>query len=62
MGIRVDTTKCAGIGVCEMVAAEVFEIGDTGQSHVLDPDPVGERLTAAQEAVASCPTGALSID
>ncbi|OBC11965.1 ferredoxin reductase [Mycobacterium sp. 852013-50091_SCH5140682] len=60
MKIRVDATKCSGIGLCEMTAPTVFEIGDDGQSHVIgDAD---EDRAVAQEAVSNCPTGAISID
>lgn len=41
MSVRVDPTKCSGIGLCEMTAPVVFEIGDDGQSHVLVEDPEG---------------------
>jgi ferredoxin len=61
MTIRVDRTKCSGIGLCEMTAPSAFEIGEDGQSHVLDGTPTGADLLAAQEAVSNCPTGALSI-
>lgn len=59
MDIRIDATRCSGIGMCEMTAPTVFEIGDDGLSHVIagaDADRV-----AAQEAVSNCPTGAISI-
>lgn len=61
MTIHVDRTKCSGIGLCEMTAPSVFEIGEDGQSHVLDGTPTGADYVAAQEAVSNCPTGALSI-
>lgn len=62
MGVRVDTTKCSGIGMCEMSAAAVFEVGDDGQARVIESEPSGPDLAAAREAIANCPTGALSID
>ncbi len=62
MAVRVDVTKCSGIGLCEMTAPTVFEVGDDGQAHVIDPEPTGAELDAAREAVSSCPTGALSLD
>ncbi|MDR3663487.1 MAG: ferredoxin [Mycobacterium sp.] len=60
MKIRVDTTKCSGIGLCEMTAPSVFEIGDDGQSHVIGG--ADDDHAAALEAVSNCPTGAISID
>jgi ferredoxin len=61
MKVKVDTTKCSGIGLCEMTAPTVYEVGDDGQSHVLKDEPSADELSAVQEAIANCPTGALSI-
>ncbi|BBY66129.1 ferredoxin [Mycolicibacterium helvum] len=60
MIIRVDTTKCAGIGMCEMTAPKVFEVGDDGQAHVIG-DPDGD-LGVVEDAVSNCPTSALSVE
>ncbi|NGX09994.1 ferredoxin [Mycobacteroides franklinii] len=62
MSVRVDRTKCSGIGLCEMTAPAVFEIGDDGQSHVLVEDPVDGEYTAAIEAESNCPARAISIE
>ncbi|MCX2715417.1 ferredoxin [Mycolicibacterium sp. J2] len=59
MDIRIDATRCSGIGMCEMTAPTVFEIGDDGLSHVIAGADVDR--VAAQEAVSNCPTGAISI-
>lgn len=61
MKVAVDLHKCGGIGMCEMLAPEVFEVTDDGQARVLVSDIAPEAATAAHDAVASCPTGALSI-
>ncbi len=61
MAVHVDTTKCSGIGLCEMTAAGVFEVGEDAQAHVLTAEPEGPELVAAREAIANCPTGALSL-
>jgi ferredoxin len=61
MTIRVDRTKCIGVGLCEMTVPGVFEIGEDGLSHVLDENPTGDVRAAAEEAVFNCPSGALSI-
>lgn len=58
MKVRVDTTKCSGIGLCEMIAPDVFEIGEDGQSHVL----AGAVPSLAAKAVSNCPTGAIIIE
>ena len=61
MTVRVDTTKCSGIGMCEMTAPAVFEVGDDGQVMVLDAHPGAAELDAVREAISNCPTGALSM-
>jgi ferredoxin len=62
MKVKVDTTKCSGIGLCEVTAATVFEVGDDGQSHAINPEPPEDGRAAVEEAVHNCPTGALSIE
>ncbi|ORA62969.1 ferredoxin [Mycobacteroides franklinii] len=62
MSVRVDRTKCSGIGLCEMTAPAVFEIGDDGQSHVLVEDPADGEYAAAVEAESNCPARAISIE
>jgi ferredoxin len=62
MKVKVDTTKCSGIGLCEMTAPTVYEVGDDGQSHVLKHEPSADEMPAVKEAIANCPTGALSIE
>lgn len=62
MKVRVDRTKCSGIGLCEMTAPAVFEVGDDGQAVVLDEHPPEDERASVAEAVANCPTGALSFD
>ena len=62
MKVRVDTAKCSGIGLCEITAPRVFEVGDDGQSHAIDPAPQESERAAVEQAVHECPTGALSIE
>lgn len=61
MRVKVDTTKCSGIGLCEVVAPTVFVVGDDGQSHAINPEPPEDERAQVKEAVNNCPTGALSI-
>ncbi|BDB44262.1 MULTISPECIES: ferredoxin [Mycobacterium] len=61
MRVAVDPTKCSGIGLCEVTAPAVFEVGDDGQSHAIDPEPPEGERPAVEQAVSECPTGALSI-
>jgi ferredoxin len=60
-GIEVDRERCVGSGTCEMLAPDVFEVGDDGIVAVLRPEPSGDDLDAAADAVQACPTQALSL-
>jgi ferredoxin len=61
MRLVVDRDRCQGVGMCETAAADVIEVGDDGQSHVLVDELAPEHLQAAQVAVANCPAEALSL-
>nr|WP_026918456.1 ferredoxin [Gordonia shandongensis] len=61
MRIIVDHDKCTGLGICESIAEEYFEVADDGALHLLQEqiDPADtERI---DDAVRSCPTQALRI-
>ena len=60
--LRVDKTKCSGIGLCEVTAPTVYEVGEDGQAFLLNESPAESDLPAVQEAIANCPTAALSIE
>jgi ferredoxin len=61
MRIVLDETKCSSLGMCESVAPDHFEVGDDGELKILDPTPPENQRALIEEAVAACPTGALSI-
>lgn len=61
MAVRVDRTKCSGIGMCEMTAPSVFEVGDDGQAVAITQNPPESERSLVEEAIANCPTGALSL-
>jgi ferredoxin len=61
MKAKVDRTKCSGIGLCEMTAPTVFEVGQDGQSHVINEQPSDDEMAHVEDAVAGCPAAALSI-
>lgn len=61
MKIIHDGRRCSSLGMCESVAPEFFEIGEDGALTVLDADPPLDRRALIEEAVAACPTGALSL-
>ena len=59
VSMRVDVEACMGIGQCEMLEPEVFEIDDDDIAGVA----AGARLTRtrADEVVARCPSQAISV-
>lgn len=62
MKIVVDTGKCTGHAQCEAVAPEVFEVGDEGVVHLLEPSPPEDQRATVQDAVDACPTRALTLE
>ncbi|ASL07140.1 ferredoxin reductase [Mycobacterium intracellulare subsp. chimaera] len=63
MKIAVDHSKCAGIGICESVAPSLFEVRESGAPPILlNQAPVGDEVDLAEDAVASCPMKALSLN
>lgn len=59
--IVVDWTRCTGLGICESLAPEHFEVDDDGQLQLLDENATPEQMEEVREAVAGCPTEALSL-
>jgi ferredoxin len=60
MEIIVDRGRCTGIGICESVAPEYFEVDDDGKlTLVATPDELSRALV--EEAVRSCPARALRL-
>ena len=57
--IRVDRTLCMGSGQCAWYAPNTFDQDDETIAIVIDPR--GDPADKIQNAVDSCPTGALSI-
>jgi ferredoxin len=61
MKVTVDREKCTGLGICESLAPDVFEIDDDG-TLVLNEDAVSRVDVADIEAaVDGCPTAALRL-
>lgn len=61
MKVLVDFDKCTGLGICESLAPEFFEVNDAGDLVLLREDITDAELQAVEEAVAGCPTEALRI-
>jgi ferredoxin len=62
MKVTVDFVKCTGLGICESMAPDIFEVNDDGQLVLLKEDITDDELQAVEEAVAGCPTEALRIE
>ncbi|MDP3713801.1 MAG: ferredoxin [Mycobacteriales bacterium] len=62
MKIVLDESKCSSLGMCESVAPEFFEVGDDGALTVLNAAPPEDQRALMEEAVAACPTSALSLE
>jgi ferredoxin len=61
MKIKVDRNKCSGIGLCEAMSPDYFEVDDGGLLRFVQGDDVADDvLDEIDAAVQACPTGALS--
>ncbi|MCW2718646.1 ferredoxin [Pseudonocardia sp.] len=60
MHLHVDMTRCVGNGMCAITSPEHFQLSDDGTLVVLKHD-VGPDDGAVQEAMDSCPVGAISL-
>jgi ferredoxin len=59
--IVLDRGKCSGIGICESIAPDFYEVNDDGDLVVLREGVAPEYVELIQKTVAECPTGALSL-
>jgi ferredoxin len=57
--VHADRDVCIGAGMCVLTAGAVFDQDDDGIVILLDEHPSDE--AAVREAVANCPSGALSL-
>jgi ferredoxin len=62
MKIVMDCGRCTGIGVCESIAPEHFEVNDDGTLQVLDENVGEDDRDTVEEAVQSCPARALALE
>lgn len=61
MKITVEGPLCIGSGSCEMLAPDIFSVGDDGVVAVLVDEVAEGQQAAAQQAAAGCPTQAIVI-
>ncbi|ACI18126.1 MAG TPA: ferredoxin [Coprothermobacter proteolyticus] len=58
MALKVDKELCIACGVCMALCPEVFQADAEGKSEVIEG--ADETLPCVDEAIDSCPTGAIS--
>ena len=61
MKVRVDPEVCAGFSVCLGLAPQVFKLHDDGYAVVRVVEVPPELEDKVRDALAQCPTGAISI-
>ncbi|WP_285029970.1 ferredoxin [Mycolicibacterium sp. lyk4-40-TYG-92] len=61
MQVSVDRSRCSGMGLCELTAADIFQIGDDAQTHVVGT-VTAANAAVVEEAVMNCPTSALRLE
>ena len=62
MKIVVDFDKCKSNAVCMGVAPEIFEVRDDNFLYVLQEEPPESLRPLVEEAIRTCPTGAISVE
>ncbi|MFR9806854.1 ferredoxin [Pseudonocardia sp. RS010] len=62
MRVCVDYDKCTGLGLCESIAPEFFEVQDDGSLELLQSDAAEAQRAELLEAARACPTEAIRIE
>ena len=62
MKVKVNRDNCIGCGACAAICREVFEIDDEGISVAKVEEVKEEDKQAVQDAIDSCPTGAIEAE
>ncbi|MBE1579558.1 ferredoxin [Amycolatopsis marina] len=61
MRIEADRDRCEGLGMCEAMAPDFFEVGDDGRVVVHEEHPDEEHRQDLTAAVDACPVLALKL-
>ncbi|HSV41399.1 MAG TPA: ferredoxin [Nocardioidaceae bacterium] len=61
MKILLDRAKCTGLGICESLAPDVFEVDENGDLVMLTDVVPDGLLDDVESAIAGCPTEALRL-
>lgn len=60
--VKVDKDLCISCGVCNSICPQVFDWDDDGKIRTLVDEVPADLEDAVEEAEASCPTGAISVE
>lgn len=61
MKIEVDFSRCTGLGICESLAPDVFEVDDAGELIVKAETVSADQLADVEAAIEGCPTEAIRL-
>ncbi|RYE40616.1 MAG: ferredoxin [Hyphomicrobiales bacterium] len=61
MRIDVDRSRCTGIGICESIAEDYFEVADDGSLTLLNGNVPASDLERVRDGVRACPARALAL-
>lgn len=61
MRVMVDRDRCEGLGMCEAMAHDYFELDDDDTMVVLEESPPESERSHVHAAVQACPVRALTI-
>jgi ferredoxin len=61
MRIVADRGRCEGLGMCEAMADQFFEVGEDGFVRILHEAPAESDRKFVQSAVHACPVSALTL-
>ena len=62
MKIKVNQEACIGCGACVASAEDLFDFNEDGISQPKVEEVPEEKKAEAQDAVDTCPTGAISVE
>jgi ferredoxin len=62
MKVKADFDLCESNAICVGIAPDVFEVDDDDYLQILDDEVTDENRARIEQAVASCPKAALSIE
>ena len=62
MKVNVDFDVCRSSAACMKTCPEVFEVRSDGYLYILDEQPPESLRASVEQAAASCPTGAITVE